>query len=259
MYAHVNITRIILKCAKITRAGASSHVCGIIAQLEKVICHFSGINMNCIYAFAFTVLGIIIPTYTCVPSFVANSQFNQTYYYTASMAIPRNHINLRQYHATVQAVTRGHLSGCHNCICCTCTLLGINLRRRDTCNGPLLFIIYTNDLPKSLTKTKTILFYDDTTIFKSSNNIETLHTAMNKDLQILEDWFKANKLSLNASKTNYIILRKNKSELNYMYTRCKLMIKEIGLVSKTKLLGIIIDEHLEWKYQLICARKNIMW
>ena len=60
--------------------------------------------------------------------------------------------------------------------------------------GPLLFIIYTNDLPKSLIKTKTILFADDTTIFKSSNNIETLYTAMNEDLRILEDWFKANKL-----------------------------------------------------------------
>ena len=77
--------------------------------------------------------------------------------------------------------------------------------------GPLLFIIYANDLPKSLIKTKTFLFADDTTIFKSSNNIETLYTAMNEDLRILEDWFKANKLSLNASKTNSILFRNKKS------------------------------------------------
>ena len=123
--------------------------------------------------------------------------------------------------------------------------------------GPLLFIIYTNDLPKSLIKTKTILFADDTTIFKSSNNIETLYSAMNEDLRILEDWFKANKLSLNASKTNYILFRNKKSEFNY--TRCKLMIngKEIGLVSKTKFLGIIIDQHLEWKYHIDMCKKKI--
>ena len=53
---------------------------------------------------------------------------------------------------------------------------------------------------------------------------------MNEDLRILEDWFKANELSLNASKTNYILFRNKKSE--FKYTRCKLMINgiEIGLV-----------------------------
>ena len=122
--------------------------------------------------------------------------------------------------------------------------------------GPLLFIIYTNDLPQSLTNSKTILFADDTTIFKSSNNIEHLHKAMNEDLKILEDWFKANKLSLNASKTNYILFRNKKSEISN--NNCKLIIngEEIGLVSKTKFLGIIIDEHLEWKYHIdMCKRK----
>ena len=80
--------------------------------------------------------------------------------------------------------------------------------------GSLLFIIYTNDLPQSLTNSKTILFADDTTIFKSSYNIENLYKAMNEDLKILEDWFKANKLSLNASKTNYILFRNKKSEIS---------------------------------------------
>ena len=77
--------------------------------------------------------------------------------------------------------------------------------------------------------------------------------------KILEDWFKANKLSLNASKTNYILFRNKKSELNNI--SCKLIIngEEIGLVSKTKLLGIIIDEHLEWKYHIDMCKKNIKW
>ena len=77
--------------------------------------------------------------------------------------------------------------------------------------GPLLFIIYTNDLPQSLTNSKTILFADDTTIFKSSKNIENVYKVMNEDLKVLEDWFNANKLSLNASKSNYILFRKKES------------------------------------------------
>ena len=71
--------------------------------------------------------------------------------------------------------------------------------------GPLPCIIYTNDLPGCLNLTKSILFSDDTTIYLSSNNISYLYTTMNGELLKLTDWFSANKLSLNISKTNYIL------------------------------------------------------
>ena len=74
--------------------------------------------------------------------------------------------------------------------------------------GPLLFILYTNDLPNTLTVSKSILFADDTTIYYSHSNLNTLYTNLNKDLQILNDWFKTNKLSLNVSKTQYMIFNK---------------------------------------------------
>ena len=76
--------------------------------------------------------------------------------------------------------------------------------------GPLLFILYTNDLPNTLTVSKSILFADDTTIYYSHSNLNTLYTYLNKDLQILNDWFKTNKLSLNVSKTQYMIFNKKK-------------------------------------------------
>ena len=68
--------------------------------------------------------------------------------------------------------------------------------------GPLLFIIYSNDLPHNLTKAKAILFADDTTIFYSSKSMSDIYETMNNELKILSDWFRANKLSVNASKTN---------------------------------------------------------
>ena len=71
--------------------------------------------------------------------------------------------------------------------------------------GPLLFILYTNNLPNTLTVSKSILFADDTTIYYSHSNLNTLYTNLNKDLQILNDWFKTNKLSLNVSKTQYMM------------------------------------------------------
>ena len=70
--------------------------------------------------------------------------------------------------------------------------------------GPLLFLLYVNDFPCYLKNTKAILFADDTTIFAASDNIIHLHNIINNDLNTLNDWFRANKLSLNTSKTNYI-------------------------------------------------------
>ena len=94
--------------------------------------------------------------------------------------------------------------------------------------GPLLFILYTNDLPNTLTVSKSILFADDTTIYYSHSNLNTLYTNLNKDLQILNDWFKTNKLSLKVSKTQYIICNKKKTrctrrkiKYNHWTGKCK--------------------------------------
>ena len=71
--------------------------------------------------------------------------------------------------------------------------------------GPLLLIIYTNDLPNSLRHSKCILFADDTTIYYSAKELTDIYNKINYDLAATADWFKANKLTLNISKTNYVI------------------------------------------------------
>jgi hypothetical protein len=53
--------------------------------------------------------------------------------------------------------------------------------------GPLLFIIYTNDLPHCLEKAKSILFADDTTLYASNKSLSDLYRNMNDDLQYLND------------------------------------------------------------------------
>ena len=71
--------------------------------------------------------------------------------------------------------------------------------------GPLVFIIYTNDLPNCPKVTKAILFADDTTIFLSSQNKQYPYESVNTDLHSINEWFQTNKLSLNVSKTNYVL------------------------------------------------------
>jgi len=81
--------------------------------------------------------------------------------------------------------------------------------------GPLLFIIYTNDLPNCLTDSKAILFADDTTLYISSKSIPQLYRSTNIELESLNDWFRANKLSLNVSKTHYVVFKFSKAQIPF--------------------------------------------
>ena len=73
--------------------------------------------------------------------------------------------------------------------------------------GPLLFILYIYDLANTSKIFKFILFADDTNIFYSHKDLNHLENIFYKKLCNPSDWFKANKLSLNVSKTNLILFK----------------------------------------------------
>ena len=116
--------------------------------------------------------------------------------------------------------------------------------------GPLLFILYTNDLPNCLSKTKSILFADDTTIHVSGINKKSLFTDMKTDIAELIEWFRANKLSLNLTKTNYVLFIPPRLKIvdNTPASDCVLKFGDEEIVQKpnTLFLGIEIDQHLNW-------------
>ncbi len=72
--------------------------------------------------------------------------------------------------------------------------------------GPLLFILYINDITSTTSLFEMILFADDTTLLYSHPNISSKINCINKELCEISNWFKANKLSVNANKTNNMIL-----------------------------------------------------
>jgi hypothetical protein len=79
--------------------------------------------------------------------------------------------------------------------------------------GLLPFIIYTNDLLNCLSNCKAILFADDTTLYLSSSNIQQLYTSTNIYLQLLDEWFRSNKLSLTFGKTHYLLFTHNETQM----------------------------------------------
>ena len=70
--------------------------------------------------------------------------------------------------------------------------------------GPLLFLIYINDLINVSKSLYTVLFADDTNMFYSDKNPDKIMETINNELAKIDIWFKVNKLSLNTSKTHYI-------------------------------------------------------
>lgn len=124
--------------------------------------------------------------------------------------------------------------------------------------GPLLFIIYTNDIPNLLKQTHTILFADDTTIYASDTNLNSLYNKVNHDLEILCDWFKANKLSLNIAKTNYMLFTNTpSSQHNPQQNFIKIGNDTITRQQQVKFLGITIDDKLDWHGQIHACKNKI--
>ena len=69
--------------------------------------------------------------------------------------------------------------------------------------GPLLFLLYINDLPNISNKLKFYLFADDTNIYFESDNLDNLQKTLNHELRKLSLWLNSNRLALNISKTNF--------------------------------------------------------
>ena len=93
------------------------------------------------------------------------------------------------------------------------------------------------------------MFADDTNLFCSHKNIKTLFQIVNSELKLVTEWFLANKLSLNAKKSKYVLFHKvtMSDSLPLQLPAMTLNNIEIKRENSVKFLGVIIDENLTWK------------
>ena len=115
--------------------------------------------------------------------------------------------------------------------------------------GPLLFLIFINDLPNVSRKLKFYLFADDTNIYYDTETLDKLVKTVNIELKFVKRWLDANKLSLNIDKTNYVISHSTSSSIP-PDTVIRIGKKHITRVKYVKFLGLLLDENLSWKYHL---------
>ena len=111
--------------------------------------------------------------------------------------------------------------------------------------GPLLFLIYINDLHYAIPYSSVNLFADDTMIFYSDKSAKSLTKRINIDLKCLVDWLNSNKISLNSTKTELLIFHPKRRPINYD-VKIKINGKRIFPSESVKYLGVYIDKNLNW-------------
>ena len=107
--------------------------------------------------------------------------------------------------------------------------------------GPLLFLVYVNDVPSRLLDP--IMFADDIELLFNQKDIKHLFTVINNELLNIKAWFTANKLSLNVEKSKYSFFHKPSKKDDIPLRLLKLIIKnyEIQRKESIKFLGVLLD------------------
>ena len=119
--------------------------------------------------------------------------------------------------------------------------------------GPLLFLLYINDIVLSSDAFKFTLFADDTSLFYSHKNVEKAVEVMNFELAKIAEWLAANKLSLNVGKSKLLVYN-NRKKISINITLNGQTLKE---VDHAKYLGVLIDNKLNWSKQISAINLKI--
>ena len=123
--------------------------------------------------------------------------------------------------------------------------------------GPLLFLIYINDIVNSSNVLCFVLFADDTTvIYVQNDSIDSAIEILNTELAEVALWFDSNKLTLNVNKIQMIMLSRKKilKPQNEVILRNEV----VQRVNKAKFLVVIVDQHLNWQdhFSMISQKKS---
>ena len=111
--------------------------------------------------------------------------------------------------------------------------------------GPLLFMLFINDLPNCLEHCCVALYADDTCIYCPGDKLADIEIKLNEDLQNISEWLLCNRLALNAKKCEAMLIGSQRRTKNKILS-LRINATEIGQVSSCKYLGVFIDSCLSW-------------
>ena len=120
--------------------------------------------------------------------------------------------------------------------------------------GPLLFLIFINDILNIKSLGHFVLFADDTSITFHANNVVELETNMNNTLKYLDIWLSINKLTINLNKTNSIVFNNDKIKLAIILHNTRIIQK-----NSIKFLGVTIDANMNWKIHTNLVKSKLYY
>ena len=124
--------------------------------------------------------------------------------------------------------------------------------------GPVLFLIYVNDLHRSVNECLTRLFADDTSINIANKNADELKRIATVNFRHFANWCECNKLTINYEKTNFILFHAKNKRIPTYFDKIEIDRNIIKRVSTTKYLGIFLDEHLTWHEHIKYVHKSLL-
>ena len=124
--------------------------------------------------------------------------------------------------------------------------------------GPLLFIVYMNDLPLHI-HNDIDMFADDSTLHTSGANIEEIQLSLQTDLNVITTWCTDNKMVINTSKTKTMLITTKQRRHHLQNDRLNITLNELNLqqVSQQKVIGVVVDENLKWREHVNGVYKKI--
>ena len=122
--------------------------------------------------------------------------------------------------------------------------------------GPLLFIIFVNCLPDIVT-CKTVMYADDTSLMCKAKNVDDLKVQLESNLKAVAKWFKANKLTLNADKTKFMVFGTNYMLDKFNDITVTFEDNVIEKVDVFKYLGVKFDNNMSWSSHIDYISGNV--
>ncbi|MCU7801469.1 MAG: hypothetical protein KZQ70_15395, partial [gamma proteobacterium symbiont of Lucinoma myriamae] len=125
--------------------------------------------------------------------------------------------------------------------------------------GPLLFLMFINDLPLYTDSVNTDLYADDTTLYISGETLATVERKLQKALDSLANWCKCNGMLINTTKTKVMLIttHQKRASLTRELLSLNLNDDKLNTIANDKILGVVVDNNLTWSIHIDKTCKKI--